>query len=329
MRRRDLIAGAAAAAALPAAARAQQAERVRRVGLLHPFAENDPATQPIIQAFDQALPRLGWIEGNNIRIDRRFAAGDSALFKRFAAELVDLQPDAILAGTPPAVLALQQQTRTTPIVFALVVDPVGLGLVQSLAHPGGNITGFSVYDAELAGKWVELLKEIAPQVTRIAAIFNPDTAPYAPLYNRAIEGAARAVGMTVSLVPTRDEAAISDAITAHAREPGGAVILIPDIFNATHRDATIGLALRHGVPLMGFGGLFVRAGALISYFTEPAELYGQAATYIDRILRGAKPADLPVQQPTKFKLFINLKTAKALGLTVPQSILQRADEVIE
>jgi putative ABC transport system substrate-binding protein len=329
--RREFIIVLGGAAAWPLAGHAQQPERIRRVGALIGFSGNDPLTQRIVSAFAQALERFGWAEGKNIRIDYRYAAGDPALYETFAKELVGLMPDAILASPLTAVGALRQQTRAIPIVFVLVPDPVGLGLVQSLARPGGNITGFSSFDPPLMGKWLELLKEIAPRVTRVAVIFNPDTTagPYAPLFNRAIEAAGLSLGMIVTLAPVRDDAAIEAAIVAQAREPGGGLITLPDSFNATHRDVIIAAAARHGLPLMGVGDIFPRAGGLMSYGFDPFDQHAQAASYIDRILKGASPADLPVQQPTKFSLVINLKTAKALGLTVPPGMLDLADEVIE
>ena len=223
---------------------------------------------------------------------------------------------------------MRQQTRTIPIVFVFVGDPVGQGFVQSLARPGGNITGFSSFDTALLGKWLQLLKEIAPGVTRVTVIFNPDTTPFDAFFNRGIEAAAPSFGMTVTLAPVHDDAAIEEAIAAQAREPGGGLISLPDSFNDAHRDVIIAAATRHRLPLIGTSP-FSRAGGLMSYWFDPVDLYAQAASYIDRILKGASPADLPVQQPTKYSLIINLKTAKALGLTVPQSILARADEVIE
>ena len=334
MNRRELmlLLFGGAAVAWPLAGHAQQPERVRRVGVLMSLPENDPVSQPRLTAFVQALGRFGWVEGKNIRIDYRFAAGDPTLFKTYAAELVGLMPDVILATSSSAVAALRQLTRTIPIVFSPVADPVGQGFVQSLARPGGNLTGFSNYDAELMGKWVQLLKEVAPRVTRVAVIFNPDTAPYAPLFNRAIEAAAPSFGMTVTLAPVHDDAGIEAAIAAQAREPGGGLINFPESFSVTHRDVIVAAASRHGLPQIGQPQL-TRAGGLMSYdgvyLHIGDEYYAQAASYIDRILKGASPADLPVQQPTKYSLIINLKTAKALGLTVPQSILQRADEVIE
>jgi ABC-type uncharacterized transport system substrate-binding protein len=327
MNRRRFTALVGGAAAWPLAGRAQQPERVRHVGVLIAYPENDQRSQAFVAAFTRGLGRFGWVEGNNIRTDYRFAAGDPTLFKTYAAELVGLAPDAILASNAPGVAALRQQTGTIPIVFVLQPDPVGQGVVQSLARPGGNLTGFSSYDAPIIGKWLQLLKEVAPSVTRVAVIFNPDTA-LAPSFDREIE-AARSFGVTVTLAPVHDDAAMEAAIAAKAREPGGGLICLPDSFNVTHRDAIIAAAVRHSLPLIGAGDLFPRAGALMSYWYDSVEVYAQAASYIDRILKGARPADLPVQYPTKYSLVINLKTAKALGLTVPQSILQRADEVIE
>ena len=329
MRRREFITILGGTLARPLAGHGQQPERMRRVGVLLPFPENDPVTQAIVAAFAQALGHLGWSAGENIRIDYRFAAGDPALFKTYAAELVGLSPDTVLASTPLAVEALRQQTPAMPIVFVLVQDPVGLGLVQSLARPGGDITGFGAVDPPIMGKWLQLLKEVAPSVTRVAAIFNPETQPYATFFNSAIEGTAPSFGMTVTLAPVHDDSGIEETIAAQARKPGGSLICVPDPFNATHRNVIIAAATRHGLPLIGAGDLFPRAGALMTYWYDPVEAHAQAASYIDRILRGTKPADLPVQYPTKYSLIINLKTAKALGLTVPPSILARADEVIE
>jgi putative tryptophan/tyrosine transport system substrate-binding protein len=329
MRRRQFITVLGAAAGWPLAARAQQPERLRRVGVLMPIPESDPLAQAFVTAFAQAMGRFGWVEGQNIRIDNRFAAGDPTLFKTFAAELVGLAPDVILADTPPAVAAVRHQTQTIPIVFALVIDPVGLGLVQSLARPGGNTTGFSAHDAQLMGKWLQLLKEAAPDITRVAVIFNPDTTGSAgSMLNRMIEAAAPSLGITVTLAPVHDDAAIEAAIASIARKPGGGLIILPDSFNGSHREVIAAAALRHNLPSIGFD-IFSKAGGLMSYWFDIVDMHAQAASYVDRILKGANPADLPVQQPTKYSLIVNLKTAKALGLTVPQSILQRADEVIE
>jgi putative ABC transport system substrate-binding protein len=301
---------------------------MRRVGVLLPWPEQDPVAQASKRAFADALVRFGWVEGENIRIDYRFGAGDPTRYKIFAAELVGLAPDAILADVLPAATAVRELTRTIPIVFLFISDPVGLGLVQSLARPGGNITGFSSYNAELMGKWLQLLKEIAPRVTRPAVIFNPDTAPFAALLNHAIEAAAPSFGMTVTLAAVHGDAEIENAVADEAREPGGGLICLPDSFNTTHRDVIIAAAAHRRLPLIGTIE-FPRSGGLISYWFDTVERHAEAASYIDHILNGANPADLPVQQPTKFPLIINLKTAKALGLAVPPTMLQLADEVIE
>jgi putative tryptophan/tyrosine transport system substrate-binding protein len=327
MRRRGFIAMLGGAAAWPLLAHAQQQpEPVRHVGVLIAFPESHPFAQGFVTAFTQALERLGWLEGKNIRIDYRFAAGDPALFKAYAAELVGLGPDALLASTAPALAALQQQTHTIPIVFVIVPDPVGRGLVKSLARPGGNITGFASYDASMIGKWAQLLKDAVPSVKRASIIFNPDTA-LAPPLNRVIE-AAPSVGVAVALAPVHDDAGIEEAVAAQAREPGGGLMILPDSFNVTHSTAIVAAAIRSKLPSIGWTE-FPRAGGLMSYWYDAVELHAQAASYIDRILKGANSADRPVQYPTKYSLIINLKTAKALGLTIPQSIFAWADEVIE
>jgi putative tryptophan/tyrosine transport system substrate-binding protein len=328
VRRRRFIIGLGGATAWPLVGHAQQAERMRRVGLLISAPESSPVAQASVTAFMQALGRLGWVEGKNIRIDYSFAAGDPTLFKTYAAELVGMSPDAILANSSAAVAPLLQQTRTIPIVFTGLADPVGQGFVQSLARPGGNITGFGANDPALHTKWLQLLKEIAPSVKRVAVIFNPDTAPFAPLFNSAIEAAAPSLGMSVTPAPVRDDAAIEEAIATQAREPGGGLIALPEPFTASHRDMIIAAASRHNLPLMGTLQ-YPGAGALIAYWFNGIDLHAQAASYIDRILKGDNPADLPVQYPTKYSLIINLKTAQALGLTVPPSMLDLADEVIE
>ena len=300
---------------------------MRRIGALMLWSENDPYSQKSRTAFEQALGRFGWIAGKNIRIDYRFAAGDPAFFKTYAAELVGLSPDVILTSATPGVAVLREQTRTTPIVFVFVADPVGQGFVQSLARPGGNITGFSSFDPALLGKWLQLLKEVAPDLTRVTPMFNPDTTPYA-FFNRGIEPAGTSLGVTVTPAPVHDDAAIEEAVAAQARKPGGGLISLPDSFTEGHRDVIIAAATRHRLPLIGTS-TFPRSGGLMSYWIDPVDLYAQAASYIDRILKGASPADLPVQYPTKYSLIINLKTAKALGLTIPSSLLDLADEVIE
>jgi len=328
VRRRGFLTAVVVAAAWPLAGHTQQAKRVPRVGVLMPFSKDDQIARGDVTAFAQALGRLGWVDGRNIQIDYRFAANDPALLKTYAAELVGLSPNAILASTPPAVDALRQKTHAIPIVFVLVQDPVGLGMVQSLSRPGGNITGFSGAGTALVGKWLQLLKDIAPGVTRVAVIFNPDTQPYAKFFNSAIEDAAPSFGVTISLAPVHDEAEIEKAFAVPGHEPGSGMICLPDSFTVSHRVAITAAAARHALPLIGLPEL-VRAGGLMSYWYDTVELHARAASYVDRILKGASPADLPVQQPTKYSLMINLKTAKALGLTVPPSMLDLADEVIE
>jgi putative ABC transport system substrate-binding protein len=326
--RRRFVAALSGAAAWPLAGYAQVPERMRRVGVLILFAQSDPLGQASVAAFTQALGRFGWLEGKNIRIDSRFVAGDPALFKTYAAELVGLSPDVLLAGASLAIIQLRQQTRTIPIVFVNVSDPVGQGFVESLAKPGGDVTGFTAYDAPLMAKWLQLLKEIAPNLSRVAVIFNPDTTPYRKLLNPAIEAAAPGFGIMVTFAPVHDDSGIEEAVDSLAREPGGGLIVFPDIFNVAHRDVIITAATRHGLPGIGTPD-FPRAGGLMSYGFDSVDVHAQAASYIDRILRGASPAELPVQQPTKYSLIINLKTAEAIGLTVPRDLLAMADEVIE
>jgi len=317
-----VLAGGAAAWSLTG--HAEEADRMRRVGVLISLPENDSFARAIVTAFAQAMGRLGWVEGKNIQIDYRFAAGEPTLFKAYAAELVRLSPDAILAGTTPAIAALHEQTHKIPIVFAGVPDPVGMGFVQSLRRPGNNMTGFGAVDAPIMGKRLQLLKEVAPRVTRVTAIFNPDI--MAPrLFSSVIEAAGPSVGMNVTFAPVHDVAGIEETIAASASEPGGGLISLPDSFTTSHRDVMIAAAIRHRLPLMGYA----RAGGLIEYWSNTVDLQALEASYIDRILKGASPADLPVQQPTKYSLVINLKTAKALGLTVPPGMLDLADEVIE
>jgi putative ABC transport system substrate-binding protein len=326
VRRREFISILGGAAAWPLAGHAQQAEQLPRIGVLSGFSKNNPNARRFAAAFVQALRRFGWVDGKNVRIDYRYAAGNPTLFKTYARQLIRLTPDAILAITAPAVAALREQTHTIPIVFVLVPDPVGLGFVHSLARPGGNITGFVSYDAPIIGKWIELLKEIAPSLTRVAVLFNPQT-EFAPPLDGVIE-AASSIGVTATLAPVHDDAEIEKAVAAEAREPGGGLICLPDTFDVAHRHVIIAAAARHKLPLMGTVE-FPRSGGLMSYTWNAAEQYAQAASYIDRILRGAKPADLPVQRPTQFSLIINLKTAQALGLTVPPVLLAEADEVIK
>ena len=328
MKRREVIAALCWAAMCPLPGRAEEPQPMRRVGVLLLWPENDPMARASLTAFAQALARLGWTEGKNIRIDYRFAAGNPTLFKSNAAELVRLMPDVLLAGASLAIAALRQQTRSIPIVFVNVSDPIGQGFVESLARPGGNITGFTAYDAPLMGKWVQLLKEVAPGVTRVVVIFNPDTTPYAASLNEAIQAAAPHFGVTTTFAQVHDDAGIQEAITILARESGGGVIALPDAFNVAHRNLIVAAAARHGLPLIGTPD-FPRADGLMSYSFDTVEVHAQGASYVDRILKGASAADLPVQQPVKYSLVINVTTAKALGLTIPQRILGLADEVIE
>jgi putative ABC transport system substrate-binding protein len=329
MRRREFITLlGGAAAAWPLAARAQQSGRVRRIGALMGIAENDPESQARITAFLQRLQELGWTEGRNVRIDYRFAGGDTRRMRAYAAELVGLAPDVILVQSNDGLAALRQETRTVPIVFAVVADPVGSGFVESLARPGGNITGFTIFEPSLGGKWLQALKEIAPGVTRVAAILHPETTANVG-FLRAAEAAAPSFGMTLTAEGVHDAAEIERAVTAFAAEPNGGLVVLPHPVTAAHRDLIIGLAARHRLPAVYAFRFFATAGGLMAYGNDSVDLFRRAAAYVDRILKGEKPGELPVQAPIKFELFINLKTAKALGLEVPPTLLGRADEVIE
>ena len=329
MRRREFVALlGGAAAAWPLAARAQQGERMRRVGALMPQTADDPEGQARIAAFLRELQQLGWTDGRNVRIDARWSATDAELIRKSAMELVALAPDVILASTTAAVGPLVQATRTVPIVFAVVADPVGAGIVDSLARPGGNATGFSTFEYGVGPKWLELLKEIRPGVTRAAVLRDPAVSAGLGLFG-AIQGAAPSFGMEVIPVNVRDAAEIEHAIAAFARSANGGLIVTGSPLILAHRDLIIALAARHKLPAIYIERFFVTAGGLISYGPNFLDQYRRAAGYVDRILKGEKPADLPVQAPTKYELAINLKTAKALRLEMPQSVLARADEVIE
>jgi putative ABC transport system substrate-binding protein len=328
MKRRAFIAGLGSAAAWPVMAQAQQADRVRRIGVLMPGDENDPLQKLFFRAFTQALADLGWADGRDVRMDVRWGGGNTDRTQELAKELVGLQPDIILAQTTPATVALQRETRTIPIVFASVSDPVVSGLVVSLNQPGGNITGFANTEAGLEGKWLELLSEIAPGLKRAVFMFNPDTVPVST-YMPSFETAARSLKVVPIPAPVHSEGEIEAAIIALGREPGGGLVVMTDIFMTVHRAPIISAAARNNVPAVYSRSYFARDGGLLSYGADVVDILRRAATCVDRILRGAKPGDLPVQFPTKFEMAVNLKTAKALGLTVPQSILLRADEVIE
>jgi putative ABC transport system substrate-binding protein len=302
----------------------------KRIGVLISADENDPQWKPRLSAFTQALADLGWIVGRNVRMDLRWAGGDNLnRIRALAQELVGLQPDIILTSSTPPTAALQRETRTIPIVFVIVTDPVASGLVARLDRPSGNITGFAGYEASLGGKWLELLSEIAPGLKRAAIMFNPDTAPYISAYIPSIEATARSLKVVPITAPVRSDLEIETAITALGREPGGGLVLIPDVFAAVHRVPIILAAARNSVPAVYSTSIFARDGGLLSYGVDGVDIWRRASTNVDRILHGAKPAELPVQFPTKFEMVVNLKTAKALGLTVPPSILLRADEVIE
>jgi putative ABC transport system substrate-binding protein len=332
MKRREFIAllGGVASAqfARPLAARAQPAERVRRIGILLPATADDAEFQARVGAFQQGLALLGWTIGRNVRIDTRWATTNAADIRRHAAELAALAPDVILAPAATTVGPLLQATRAVPIVFPSVVDPVGAGFVDSLARPGGNATGFLLYEYSLGGKWLELLKEIAPGVTRVAVLRNAAT-PTGPAMFSVIQAVAPSLRVEVNPVNVRDAGEIERAVAAFARAPNGGLIVTTSPLAQRHRDLIVTLAARHKLPAVYYGRYFVAAGGLVSYGPDFIDQYRRAAGYVDRILKGEKPADLPVQAPTKYELVINLKTAKALGLTVPASVLARADEVIE
>jgi putative ABC transport system substrate-binding protein len=331
MKRREFITLlGGTAAAWPFAAHAQQSDRMPRIGVLIEFDEVDPEAKGYLSGFTEGLAQLGWTDGRNVKIDVRWAAGSVVRMRTFAKELVDLKPDVIFSSSTPVTAAVQQETRTIPIVFAVVADPIGAGFVASLSRPGGNITGFTYVEAEMAGKWLELLTEIAPGTKRVAIMFNPDTAPGGGLYFLPLfETAARSSKVEPIVAPVRSDTEIELAINSLGREPGGGFVVETDAFMLVHRAPIIMLAARNNVPAVYPWGVVARDGGLLSYGTDLRDIWRRAAPYVDLILRGAKPADLPVQLPIKFEMTLNAKTAKALGLTVPQSILLRADEVIE
>jgi putative ABC transport system substrate-binding protein len=329
MRRREFIAGIGGAATLwPLAARAQQGDRVRRVGYLSSIDENNPLSKADVSAFTQALAGMGWTDGRNVRMDFRWGGGDVNRIPGLAQELVGLQPDIIVAVTTAATVAVQRETRTIPIVFANVADPVATGIVARLDRPSENVTGFAVFEATLVGKWLELLSEIAPGLKRAAIMFNPDTAP-ASAFSPSFEAAFRSLRIAPITAPVHSDTEIETAIIALAREPGGGLVVVGDAFTFVHRAPIISAAARNNVPAVYAFSEYARDGGLLSYAADPVDLLRRAATYVDGILRGAKPGDLPVQFPTKFEMVINLKAAKAIGLSIPESFLLRADEVIE
>lgn len=311
-----------AGASVPFAARAQQ--RVRRIGLLLTMAETEPEAQARLKSFRAGLQQLGWTEGRNVRIDYRFAAGDPNRLRSSALELVDLAPDVILANGSAILGALKQEARNIPIVFVLVPDPVGDGLVVSLARPGGNLTGLTNFEFPMGGKWIELLKEIAPRISQVALVFNPETAPYAGRFLQSV-----AQGAEAALLPVRSDAEIQRAAETVANKSNSGLIILPDLFTSGHRELIVAQAERYRLPSIYPFRFFAISGGLLSYGVDTLDLFRRSASFVDRILRGEKAGDLPVEAPTKFELVINLKTARMLGLDVPLQLQQRADEVIE
>jgi putative ABC transport system substrate-binding protein len=297
--------------------------------MLAPGAQNDPDQQSRINELQNALRDLGWTEQRTVRIDVRLTAGNTELFRAYASELVALKPDLLFADASPSTAALQHETSVIPIVFARVTDPVGQGFVANMARPGGNITGFTNYEHSMGGKWLELLKEAVPSIKRTALIYNPQTAPYTPSFMPSFQAAARANAVTPVDAPVRDADELEAAIAAQGRDPGGSLLLQTDSFLVVHRDLIVVSAARYRLPSIFPASVYVGSGGLLAYASDNPSMYRGTAGYVDRILRGTKPADLPVQGPTKFTLSVNLKTAKALGLTIPESFLLRADEIIE
>jgi putative ABC transport system substrate-binding protein len=330
MRRREFMTLVGGAAAVwPLAARAQQPERMRLIGVLMGYAESDPVAQSEVAAFLGALAKLGWIQGGNFRSEIRWSAGDADRESTFAKELVDLMPDVILSQSTKVTSSLARNTRTIPVVFVNVADPVTSGFATSFAHPGGNLTGFANNNSALGGKWMQLLKELAPHTARVTLLYNQATGAPLQLFMPSIQAAASSLAVEVSAVPVQATDEIEGAIAGQARNPGSGLVVMPAAFSVTNRDLIISLAARYNVPTIYFNRLFAESGGLIAYSADFVEQLRAAAAYVDRILKGAKPGDLPVQNPTKYELLINLKTAKALSLDVPPHLQQLADELIE
>jgi ABC-type uncharacterized transport system substrate-binding protein len=328
MNRREFISLIGGAAVTwPLAARAQQGERVRRIGMLVGFAESDPESPARLAAFRHGLERRGWKEGHSVRIEYRWGAGDPTRMRALAKELMGTSPDVLVTESTPATAALQSETRITPIVFLQAGNPVGSGFVTSFARPGGNLTGFTNYVPTMGGKWLELLKEVVPRLVRAAALFNPKT--HTGQYWAVLEAAAQTVNVQFAKAAVADAAEIERAVEVMSGEPSGGLLVMPDSFTASHQETIVALAARHRVPAIYAFRVFPASGGLMSYGMDMISVYGDAAAYVDRILRGEKPAELPVQAPTKFELIINLRTAKALGLEISPTVLARADEVIE
>jgi putative tryptophan/tyrosine transport system substrate-binding protein len=329
MRRRAFISLLGGAATWPLAARAQQPERMRRIGIFMSFAASDPEAQLRIAAFQKGMGDLGWVEGRNLRTEYRWAAGDANSLQGHAKEILRTAPDLILANGTPVVAALQEQGGIVPVVFVQVTDPVGQGLVASLASPGGNLTGFTSFEFSIGTKWLEMLKVVAPHVARVALLFNPNTAPFADSFRRPIEAAASSFDVTPTSAAARDAAEIAQVVDAFAREPNGGLIVVPDVSTMNNRDLIIALAARHRLPAIYPFRYFAASGGLLSYGTDVNDVFRRAASYVDRILKGGRPGELPVQAPTKFELVMNLRAAKTLGIAMPPLLLARADEVIE
>jgi putative tryptophan/tyrosine transport system substrate-binding protein len=326
MKRRTFIAGLGAAAAWPLAARGQQ--QIRRIGVLMGYAESDSEAQNWVAAFRDELRKLGWEENRNIRLDMRWAA-DAESMQRSAKELVALQPELVLSSSTPTTTALLQQTRTLPIIFAIAADPVGSGFVANLPRPGGSVTGFTNLEPTLGGKWLELLKEMAPRVGRAGILFNPTTAPYSEYYMKSFKDAAALLGVAIIPVAIHDASQIEPSIAERAREPSGGLVVLPDSFLNAHRVEIVSLAAQYRVPAVYPYRFYAELGGLLSYGTDLTDSFRHSAVYVDRILRGSKPSELPVQAPDRFEMVINLKTARMLGLDVPVRLRQTADEVIE
>jgi putative tryptophan/tyrosine transport system substrate-binding protein len=329
MQRREFIAALGGAVAWPLAAHAQADDKTRRIGVLSLLAESDAQQQNWDKAFRQRLSELGWIDGRNVRLDYRWAAGNVERLQMFARELIELDPDVLVAVTTPPTAALQRETKTIPIVFTVVSDPVGSGFVASLSNPGGNITGFINIEGSLGGKWPELIRDVAPRIARVAVMFNPNTAPYAGYYVETFQSAAAALSIEPIEYEVHSPAEIEAAMTKLGGIADTGLVIIPDTFAVVHRQTIISLADRYRLPTIYPFDFFVSDGGLMSYGVDLTDLFRGAASYVDRILRGAKPSELAVQIPTKFQLAINLKTAKALGISFSQMMVARADEVIE
>ena len=332
MNRREfitLVGGVGAWLLAPHGTIAQPSDRIRRIAMLSGLAETDPETQARVAALQQGLKELGWTEGRNVSIEFRWGTGGAAQMRTFARELIDLMPDLIVGMTTPAVAALVQETNTIPILFVNIVDPLGRGFVSRMARPGGNVTGFLNFEFSMGGKWLETLKQIAPAVRSVALLFNPHTAPYANFFIRVAEAAAPSFGVEPIAAGVHDDGELERAVADFAAKPAGGLIILPDSFTTGHRDLIIALAARYRLPAVYPLRVFAASGGLISAGGDPIDIFRRAASYVDRILKGANPGDLPVQTPTKFELVINLKTANALGLNVQPMLLARADEVIE